>query len=148
MAGIAVIKDSVKLYISEAELTAADKIGNLVSIGDIASTLEEIDTTTIDSLAREFVTGFEDNGSIAIVQNITEDEYAKVTALKGAELNWAISAFDLKKKQVIGLKGKGTVNNLALVGISVGGLLQVSYGLRVSGAIDTDFVDPTVNTGA
>jgi hypothetical protein len=148
MAGIAVQKDNVRLYLFEAETpTKADKLGNISSIGDIGGEAEEIDTTTIDSKAKEFVNGFEDNGSLEITQNITSDEYAKMDAWKksGTMLNWGLVSENLEGETVISMKGKGTVKSAKLTGISVSGLLQCVASVRLSGEITNDFVEPEGN---
>ena len=146
MAGIATLKDNVRLYIGEsAVLTKTDKIGNISSIGDIGGEAEEIDTTTIDSMAKEFENGFEDNGSLEITQNITDDEYTKMDAWKkaGTMLYWGLSTHNKSGTQIFGLKGQGVVKSAKLTGISVGGLLQCVASIRLSGAIATDFTEPS-----
>lgn len=146
MAGIATLKDNVRLYIGEsAALTKTDKIGNISSIGDIGGEAEEIDTTTIDSMAKEFENGFEDNGSLEITQNITDDEYTKMDAWKkaGTMLYWGLSTHNKAGTQIFGLKGQGVVKSAKLTGISVGGLLQCVASIRLSGAIATDFTEPS-----
>lgn len=146
MAGIAVLKDNTRLFIKttdEATFLASHKMGNITEIGDLASEAEEIDTTTIDSLAKEFTAGFDDNGSLEITQNITENEYTTMKTYKdnNEELDFAISAFS-KGRQVIGVQGHGIIMSLTLTGISVGGLLQVSTSIRISGSVTMGFVDP------
>lgn len=146
MAGIAVLKDNTRLFVAPygETITAANKMGNISQVGDIASTAEEIDTTTIDSMAKEFEAGFTDNGSIELTQNLTQYEYSTMAAYQdnGDDVAWAISSFNKKKQQVIGIKGKGTVMGCTLTGISVGGLLQVVTSIRISGNINRTFVDP------
>lgn len=147
MAGIATLKDNVRLFIGESEtLTAENKISNIASIGDIGGEAEEIDTTTIDSAGKEFENGFEDSGSIEVTQNITSDEYTKMDTWKksGTMLYWGLSTLNKKGTQILGIKGKGVVKSAKLTGISVGGLLQCVASIRVSGAIDSGFVDPTI----
>ena len=146
MAGIATLKDNVRLYIGEsAVLTKTNKIGNISSIGDIGGEAEEIDTTTIDSMAKEFENGFEDNGSLEITQNITDNEYTKMDAWKksGTMLYWGLSTHNKAGTQILGLKGQGIVKSVKLTGISVGGLLQAVTSIRLSGAIATDFTEPS-----
>lgn len=146
MAGIATLKDNVRLYIGEsAVLTKTNKIGNISSIGDIGGEAEEIDTTTIDSMAKEFENGFEDNGSLEITQNITDDEYTKMDTWKknGTMLYWGLSTHKKSGEQILGLKGQGVVKSAKLTGISVGGLLQCVASIRLSGAITTDFTEPS-----
>lgn len=146
MAGIATLKDNVRLYIGEsAVLTKTNKIGNISSIGDLGGEAEEIDTTTIDSMAKEFENGFEDNGSLEITQNITDDEYTKMDAWKksGTMLYWGLSTHNKSGTQILGLKGQGVVKSVKLTGISVGGLLQAVTSIRLSGAIATDFTEPS-----
>lgn len=144
--GIVVMKDNTRLFIwdEDKQVTAADKISLISQIGDIASSNDEVETTTIDSFARTFEQGFEDNGSLEITQNIEQNEYNYMKSRKdnGDTVNWAISSFNKKGDQVLGLTGKGSVNGLTLTGISVSGLLQSQASIRVSGAINNDFVDP------
>ena len=145
MAGIATLKDNVRLYIGESSsLTKTNKLGNISQIGDIGGEAEEIDTTCIDSKAKEFVNGFEDNGTLEITQNITNDEYTKMDTWKksGTMLNWGLSVNNAENTQILGLKGKGTVKSAKLTGISVGGLLQCVASIRLSGEIGTDFEEP------
>ena len=146
MAGIATLKDNVRLYIGEtAVLTKSNKIGNISSIGDIGGEAEEIDTTTIDSMAKEFENGFEDNGSLEITQNITDNEYTKMDAWKksGTMLYWGLTTHNKTGTQILGLKGQGIVKSVKLTGISVGGLLQAVTSIRLSGEIATDFTEPS-----
>lgn len=146
MAGIAILKDNVQLFLgTEATLTYANKIGNIASIGDIGGEAEEIDTTTIDSMAKEFENGFEDNGSMELVQNITDDEYTVMDGYKasGATVYWGLVTKNKAGEQVLGLKGQGVVRSVKLTGISVGGLLQANVSIRLSGAITSDFTAPT-----
>lgn len=146
MAGIAVMKDNTRFYLWDdgVQVAANHKVGNITQIGDVGGEAEDIDTTTIESKAREYVNGFDDNGTIDLTQNVTENEYTTMAVLKdaGLEMNWGISSFDKTGKQVIGLRGRGTVKSARLTGISVGGLLQATSSVRVSGAIENDFVDP------
>lgn len=150
MAGIVVQKDNTRLFIWKAgkAVTAADKVGSITQVGDVGGETEDIDTTTIESMAREYENGFEDNGSIDITQNVTQHEYTTMDTLKknGEDIEWGISSFNKLGEQVIGLTGKGQIRSAVLTGISVSGLLQVNSSLRVSGAIDNDFVDP-IGTG-
>lgn len=151
MAGTATLKDNVRLYMAQEAITSESKVGNIASIGDIGGEAEEIDTTTIDSMAREFVNGYEDNGTIEITQNITNDEYTVMNGYKesGTEINWGIAFLNnAKNKQLLGLSGKGIVRSVRVTGISVGGLLQAVTSLRVSGTIGTQFKDPVLNPGA
>ena len=146
MAGIAVLKDNTRFYLGKQEtITAEDKVAHIASIGDIGGEAEEIDTTCIDSEAKEFENGFEDNGSLELTVNITDNEYTVMDGYKksGAMMHWGLSALTKdKSKQVLGLKGTGIVRSVKLTGISVGGLLQAVVSIRISGAITTNFVDP------
>lgn len=146
MAGIVTQKDNVRLFIWDegAEVNASDKVGNITQLGDVGGETEDIDVTTIESLAREYENGFDDNGTVDITQNLTSNEYTTMSVRKdtGTALNWGISAFNKKGVQVVGLQGKGLIKSAKLTGISVGGLLQATSSLRINGAISNDFVDP------
>lgn len=146
MAGIVTQKDNVRMFIwdEEGTVSVSDKVGNITQLGDVGGETEDIDTTTIESLAREYENGFDNNGNVDITQNVTTNEYSTMAARKdsGDTVNWGISVFNKKGVQVIGLRGKGQVKSAKLTGISVGGLLQATSSVRISGAISNDFVDP------
>lgn len=146
MAGFAVMKDHVRLFVwsKNGSVAASDKVGNISQLGDIGGDTEEIDTTTIDSMAKEYVLGFFDAGSVDITQNVTENEYNTMAARadQGEEIRWGVSAFNAAGTQILGLQGHGFVKNPRLTGISVGGLLQSVAALRITGSVNRDFVDP------
>lgn len=152
MAAVVVLKNNTRLYLwnPEQAVTAENRLGNITQLGDVGGEAEEIDTTAIDSMAREFELGFTDNGSVDVTQNVTESEYQTMVAIKdaGTTMNFGISAFNKSGTQVIGIQGQCVVRSATLTGISVGGLLQVNSSLRVSGAITQDFVDPSGAEGA
>ena len=150
MAGIAVMKDNVKLYLAEEQTALkTNKVGRITQIGDIGGEAEEIDTTCIDSLAKENVNGFDDNGTLEITQNLTSDEYKTMYDYKEAnkELFFGLSVrplpVDMKVAPVLGLQGKANVKSIKLTGISVGGLVQVNTSLKITGAVTPDFDDKT-----
>ena len=75
MAGIVQMKDNVRFFLwTGAAVQAADKLGNLVSIGEVGGEAESIDTTTLESMAKESEVGFTDNGTVELVQNLTNNE--------------------------------------------------------------------------
>lgn len=147
MAGIATMKNNFRLYIWDEDKTvgAADRVGNISQLGDVGGEAEDIDVTTLESMAKEYINGFDDNGTLDITQNMTSNEYVTMDVRKksGKILNWGISVFNNQRtKQILGLQGKGIIKSAKLTGISVGGLLQVVSSLRVNGVINNDFVDP------
>lgn len=147
MAGIAALKDNTRLFLgTTGELKAENKVTNVASIGDINPTVEEIEVTCLDSQAKEFVQGWTDNGSIEVTLNITDDEYATMVGYResGEEVFFGLSILNLKKEQVIGLRGKGLVMSASLTGMSVGSLIQTVVSIRVTGEATLDFVDPTL----
>lgn len=146
MAGIVQMKDNVRFFLwTGAAVQAADKLGNLVSIGEVGGEAESIDTTTLESMAKESEVGFTDNGTVELVQNLTNDEYNKMKNLldDGIVFNWGVSVWSRKtKSQAMGLQQKGMVTSLKLSGFEVGGLVQVNTTVQISGALNLGFVDP------
>ena len=146
MAGIVQMKDNVRFFLwTGAAVKPEDKLGNLVSIGETGGEAESIDTTTLESMAKESEVGFTDNGTIDLVQNLTNNEYNKMRALmdNGVVFNFGMSVWDRKtKSQVVGLQQKGIVTSLKLSESSVGSLSQVNTTITVSGALNLGFVDP------
>lgn len=146
MAGIVQMKDNVRFFLwTGAAVQAADKLGNLVSIGEVGGEAESIDTTTLESMAKESEVGFTDNGTVELVQNLTNDEYNKMKNLldDGIVFNWGVSVWSRKtKSQAMGLQQKGMVTSLKLSGFEVGGLVQVNTTIQISGALNLGFTDP------
>lgn len=149
MAGIAIIKDSFRGYIWEKTGTVAikDKLTHVVSVGEITQDVEEIDTTTIDSDAKESTGGFDDYGSVDIELNIVNDEFTKMKALADSKqhMQWAFVADDATGTEVFQLHGEGWVKTCKFSGASVGGLLKVTATVKISGAPkSTGFTEPNV----
>lgn len=147
MAGIVQMKDNVRFFLwTDGNLAKPEnKLGNLVSIGEIGGEAESIDTTTLESMAKESEVGFTDNGTIPLVQNLTANEYNKMRSLMddGTVFNFGMSVWDRKtKSQVVGLQQKGIVTSLKLSEASVGSLMQVNTTITISGAINVGFTDP------
>lgn len=146
MAGIVQMKDNVRFFLwTGAAVQAADKLGNLVSIGEVGGEAESIDTTTLESMAKESEVGFTDNGTVELVQNLTTTEYDKMKNLldDGTVFNFGISVWSRKtKSQAMGLLQKGMVTSLKLSGFEVGGLVQVNTTVQISGALNLGFTDP------
>lgn len=146
MAGIVQMKDNVRFFLwTDAAVKPENKLGNLVQIGETGGEAESIDTTTLESMAKESEVGFTDNGTIDLVQNLTNNEYNKMRALMddGVVFNFGMSVWDRKtKSQVVGLQQKGIVTSLKLSESSVGSLSQVNTTITVSGALNLGFVDP------
>lgn len=146
MAGIVSMKDNVRLFIwLDDVVKAQNKLGNLVQIGDIGGETETVETTTLESMAKEYETGFTDNGTIDLVQNLTSDEYTFMEQLlnDGAVFNFGVSVWSRRdKQQKLGLKSSGVVTSLKATGFETGSLVQVNTTIQVSGALTNDFVDP------
>ena len=146
MAGIVSMKDNVRLFIwLDDVVKAQNKLGNLVQIGDIGGETETVETTTLESMAKEYETGFTDNGTIDLVQNLTSDEYTFMEQLlnDGVVFNFGVSVWSRRdKQQKLGLKSSGVVTSLKATGFETGSLVQVNTTIQVSGALTNDFVDP------
>lgn len=147
MAGIVQMKDNVRFFLwtGVGLAQAENKLGNLVSIGELGGEAESIDTTTLESMAKESEVGFTDNGTIELVQNLTNDEYNKMKNLldDGTVFNFGISVWNRKTRaQAMGLQQKGMVTSLKLSGFEVGGLVQVNTTVQISGALNLGFTDP------
>lgn len=96
-------------------------------------------------MAKEYETGFTDNGTIDLVQNLTSDEYTFMEQLlnDGAVFNFGVSVWSRRdKQQKLGLKSSGVVTSLKATGFETGSLVQVNTTIQVSGALTNDFVDP------
>ena len=151
MAGIVNIKDRVRLFLCEVgeEPTMENKIGHVVSIGDIGKTAETIDVTTLESEVRESAKGFEEIDDIEVTQNLNSDEYTKMQALSEAETNMVLG-IDIRNnvlEPVLGLKIPCIVGNVSLTGLEMEGVIQVVTAFKVNGEITSDFVAPDTGLG-
>lgn len=146
MAGIVAMKDNVRFFLWLDDVVKPEnKLGNLVQIGDIGGETETVETTTLESLAKEYETGFTDNGTIDLVQNLTDSEYAYMSQLAndGSVFNFGVSVWSRKDKaQKLGLKQNGIITSVKSTGFETGSLIQVNTTIQVSGALTDDFVDP------
>ena len=148
MAGIVAKNDRTKLFLREAGAGAFaldDKIGNMTNIGDISSTDEEIDVTTLEQDVRDFENGFSDSGSIEITQNLTQDEFDIMSEYKENETDLKVGVAIINKAgmQVIGIQcAKAKIMTVTLGGMSVGGVLTVVTSIRIKSKFTRDFVAP------
>ena len=146
MAGTTILKDSFRGYMGEATsaLVLADKLAHMVTVGEIGATADEIDTTALDSAAKEFEPGFDDFGTITLELNLVEDEYTDFSGWRKAKtmLNFGFVADNKSGTAVLSVKGQGWIKKATITGVSVGGVLKVSVDLRVNGEITEDFVEP------
>ena len=76
------------------------KIGKVTSIGDIGGSAGEIDITNFDSVAKEYLVGLTDNGSVTISYNYDPQDATQTTlkALEGGD----------NKRFIIGCSEAGT----------------------------------------
>lgn len=146
MAGIVAMKDNVRFFLwTDGVVKPENKLGNIVQIGDFAASAESIDTTTLESMAKESEVGFTDNGTVELVQNLTNKEYVYMKTLMddGTVFNWGMQVWNRKTKaQAASLTQKGMITGLTLTGFEVGGLVQVNTTVQISGALSTEFTDP------
>lgn len=151
MAGIAVLKDSCRMYLGEDKtvdvdrpLVLKDKVTSITTIGEVGAEAEDIDTTALDSMAKESEPGFDDWGSVSVEQNITKDEYSKMNAWRKGKntLKFGIIAENKEKKPVLSLSGKCFIKSCKWGGATVGGLLTCTSDIRFTGEILDTFVEP------
>jgi len=147
MAGSITQKDSTRIYMNTTTPVKADKLSNVVSIGEIGAAADEVDTTTIDSVAKENVGGMDDNGEVALVLNIVDTELTKLMAWQKdkTKLKWGVVADDADGDAIISLSGSDAwIKSCKWNGATVGGLLQVSATMRLSGELLTTYTEPTI----
>lgn len=159
MAGYAIKTDRAQLYIKEgttlpADFTAAttattglfiaaNKIAHVVSMGDIASTVEDVDTTCLDSLAKENDTGFTDYGTTSYDINLTDsdtimqmEDWANAgTSLIIGVVNMKDASVPISETNCIILDaGLAKITGVTKGGASVGGVMKFTVTIKWSGA--------------
>lgn len=114
------------------------KVANVSSIGELGGEAEDIDTTCLDSEAKEAETGFVDNGTQDITFNITDEKiYSNLKKWQDNAANIIVCQARYSKtgKVIAGIMYQGIVKSAKLSEASVGGLMQVSASIKLSGAI-------------
>lgn len=122
-------------------LKASDKVAHVENIGDVGSTVESVEVTDMDSVAKEFVASGMDNGEVALTINVATDNIAKIKEAfrKGTQLTCAIIYEDAPELSV---EFNGFFNSFKVNGVSYGDKLQVAVTVTVSG----EFKDATAPT--
>lgn len=139
--------DRIQLFLSNGStISIADKIGKVTNIGDIASTEEEIDVTCLGDASRVFESGFTDNGSLEITQNLTASEYNDMATMKEneTEVKLGLAVLDKEGGIIVGLScAKAKVMSVTLGGMSVGGVMTVVTSIKLNDSIKRNFTLPT-----
>ena len=139
--------DRIQLFLATTStISKADKIGKVTSIGDVASTKEEVDVTTLEDASRVFESGFNDNGSLEITQNLTTSEYTDMATLQEneTEVKLGLALLDKEGEIILGLRcAKAKVLTVTLGGMSVGGIVTVVTSIKLNDSLKRDFTIPT-----
>lgn len=145
--GVVIMKDRSRLYLWETgSATLADKIGKATEIGEQGSDVEEIDMTTLESDAKENEPGFDDYGSMTVTQLITADELTTMNAFRASKdiLKWGLVVDDKTGTPVLTQTGECWVKSVKRGALTVGGRLEVTSELRITGEPVDTWTEPTV----
>lgn len=138
-----------KLYLkSGVDFLPEDVIALLTKVSEVGATVDELDTTTLDSVGfKEFAPDLKDGGTVTINGNEVTGStgYARIKALfdKDPTDPEVFGEFGISHPTVISLNQsfKAYVSKLVVNERGVGGLMGFTADLRISGAI-VDFTDP------
>ena len=130
-------RDNTRLYIWERGSfpTSTDKIGNATSVGEGGGETEEVEVTTLESAAKEFMPGYEDYGSMTVTQNITLNEYTKMNNWRKNKtlLSYGLVVDGVDGSTIFEEQGDCWVRSCKRGELTPGGLLTCSTELRVTG---------------
>lgn len=114
------------------------KVANVSSIAELGGEAEDIDTTCLDSEAKEAEAGFVDNGTQDVTFNITDEKvYSNLKKWQdnAADIIVCQARYSKTGKRIAGIMYQGIIKSAKLSEASVGGLMQVSASIKLSGAI-------------
>lgn len=147
MAGFVGGNNNSKLIIGKPgqDLQASGLVLNIVTYGGRSTTTSEQDVTTISSPGKEFKPGVPDHGSMAYTCNLVSGEFYMFKNLgdKREIIQWGRFVYDDDGALVYSETGEGYISEYGMPDITVDGLVQVNFTIRISGATSTDVVDPT-----
>lgn len=139
MAGVRTISNSLTM-VKAGEEAEDLVIGNIVSIGQITTETEEIDTTTLDSpnMAREFIQGAKDSGEFEVeLNNVFDGTVETLDSVfdSGATRSWIITftANDGETQEAT-LSFNAFIKARAYGEHTVEGLAKAMLTLRISGS--------------
>lgn len=128
------------------------KIANLTTVDSLGGAASDIDVTNLDSLAREYLVGLQDNGTASFGLNLNpqDESHQKIFELAGgARFLWALGCSDGAAPPTIAAGSPPTWTlpatrtwftfsasvQEATRGFTTDDAVRVTGGLRVSGAI-------------
>jgi len=126
------------------------KIANLTSVDSLGGAASDIDVTNLDSTAREYLVGLQDNGTASFGLNLNpqDDSHQVMFAIAGgARYSWAIGAADGVSPPTLGVGDSFTLPTTrtwftfsasvqeASRNFAIDDAIRIQGGLRVSGAI-------------
>lgn len=108
---------------------------DVTSGGEFGGERGEIESTTLDSEAKEFEAGMIDNGELALEMLANVDNYAKLETdyKSGGKYNFAITFPVGTAENNMDKKFKGFIKTCKITGITPDELLKISATIRISG---------------
>lgn len=111
-----------------------DKVNGVTEIGEPDGEAQEIDTTDLDSVAKEFLMGIPDNGKFSVSGHVVDDDPGQLECLAARDaqqLRW------VKITDVLGNVAyfKAAPLRVNITGASVNGVKPFNASFRISGPI-------------
>lgn len=139
MAALVNRKDTMSAYIGGAnatDVTLADKLVNLASVGDIGGTVGEIETNFLDEGKKKYPDEAEYD-AITIEQSLLTVEHEK---LYGYFQNGTIFPFSLYVDRqdgttLLGFKQTGYISEYKIAGGQIGETMLANYSIQPTGAL-------------
>lgn len=119
---------------TDTQGTADTQIANMYSYSGLDGEASEIDTTNMDSTAKEFRLGLVDNGGFNIEFHPDYDDEGQ-NALRAAGLSGAVKAFVLTLPNTKTVSFNGLVKNASSINGAVDAVVTSSASIRITGAV-------------
>ena len=126
----------ISVYISSTgTFTTADLIGELLDIGEVASSRDEVEVTRVGDKAKRYAAGLEDNGTQNLKFDVSEEVLTKVRGWysSGKELHIGI-AFE-EPATYLNMTLVGVMKSFKIEGLTPGGHIALSSEFRNSKVI-------------
>lgn len=118
---------------SEGSLTY-EKLIDITSYPDLGGAPEQIDVTTLSQKMRTYIEGVQDTSALEFDANYDEEDFAKINALAGQTLNFAVWFGGTEAQGVVtptGSEGKFNFKGTISAYVTGGGVNE-AVGLKVT----------------
>lgn len=127
------------MYKSATGSSAYEKLVDIKSFGDLGGSPEQLDTTTLSDKIKTSILGIQELDLLDFTANYTKEDFAKVKAVAGQDLPYAVWFGADSSGNPDGHDGKFSFNGMCAVYANGGGVNEV-VDMTISIAASTEIV--------